>query len=539
MTSTGDPAFIVPSERSLPRQEPTFSPVGDLFAPFFDVVFYSPSTDVGEELDIAASALEANPATRAQAASLRAQAATARAAQAASQAVALGDVTSIGSSRVTLSTVAGGLASFSPEGPGSPLGQLVNYRSSLEVTMLSAAALQATLTLNPPYEAAIEIIDNKLIKFGSLMEIQWGYLALDGSGSPAVSDKGLFRITQPSIKFGQQTTITIGGFDILSSSLQTIDTRCQWLREKFPTDLDIVTEIIKKKGGGLKVDDARVGTESSLRKKKSGKGVTQSDDDWTFFRRLLRQNDVTWTQVKDTIVLEDEQRVSVAEPKYRLFWYGQPQNEYDVPMISFETNPIMSLFAGVPGSRGQRTICRDPETKEITVMDLDPGKTGVAQTGEANTATTNRGFKTDKAKTSQGNIAPFAELDAACSSGRFFTEPCNRPNREEETKRENREIRMFYNTRATAVCPGVPGLLPQQVVEVRNVGETFSGNYRVMKVVHSIGASYVVKLDLLRAAASNTKSQGDPASPDKANTASIDPDAPPGVEVEPTVQEES
>lgn len=520
---------IIPPERSQPREDPNFSPVGDLFAPFFDVVFYSPTTDVGLEVtpEITPFGLGGSIAAAVRAAVQQAQ-----------QTIALSDTTSIGSTRLALRSVGGGLQSFSPEGPDSEIGQLVNYRSSLEVTMLSAAALQATLTLTPPYEAAVAIVDNQLIKFGSLMEIQWGYLALDGSGSPAVSDKGLFRITQPSIKFGQQVQVTIGGFDILSSSLMTQDTRCVWPRDTYPTDLDILRQIITTRvGSGTTLDDSKLSQDSTLRKKKSGEGITQADDDWTFFRRICRQNDAVFAQKGSTIVIMDEERTSATKPKYSMFWFGQPKDEFDIPMISFETNPIMSLFAGEPGARGQKTVKRDPEEKTVKATKKDPGKTGTTQTGEANTATTDRAFKTDVVKTSEGATAAFAPLDV-CASGRILTQPARRPNAEEETERENREIRSFFNTRASAVCPGVPGLLPQQVVTIRNVGETFSGNYRVMKVIHSIGTGYTMKVDLLRSAASNTKTQGDAASSDPENTEPTDPQASTGEPVEPRVEDE-
>lgn len=508
MSPGGDEMLVIPAERKLPREENS-SPVGDLFAPFFDVVFYSVATEKGEEVKT-----EADQDER------------------------LRNTAAIGTSRIALRTVGGGLESYSPSGDDTELGQLVNFRSSLEVTMLSAAALQATLTLTPTYEAALKIVDGKIIKFGSLMEIQWGYLALDGSGTPAISDKGLFRITQPSIKFGQQVSVTIAGFDILSGSLASQDTRCIWLRETYPCDLDIVSKIVQTRvGKGMILNDQKLSAKSKLRKKKSGEGVTQTDDDWTFLRRICRQNDAVFTQSGKELIIEDEERVSAQPPKYTLFWFGQPENEFHVPMISFETNPIMSLFAGDPGARGQRTLCRDPEEKKVTTTDKDPAKTGQTQTGESNTITTDKAHEKEGIKTSEGTVAPFAELDAACASGRFFTEPCRRPNVEEETDRENNEIRQFFNTRASAVCPGVPGLLPQQVVHVKNVGETFSGNYRVMKVIHSIGAGYTMKVDLLRAAESNAKTGT--ATNDPKNTKETDPDAGAGAPVEPILQEDA
>jgi len=528
----------VPDKHTLDRQKDDFSPTGDLFAPFFDVVFYSPMDESGEEitqLEDRAAQLGAVPGAQAAAAGLRAQAAALRAVQA--QNLARGTTTPLGPSKLSVRSVGGGLQSYSPAGETTELAELANFRANLQVTMLSAAALQATLTLSPTYEAAIKIIDHKLIRFGSIMELQWGYLALDGSGKPAISDRGLFRITQPAIKFGKQVSITIGGFDILSSSLKTSDTRCQWLRSKYPCDLDIIREIVKKRtASGITLNDKGISNTSSLRKRKSGTGVTQADDDWTFFRRIVRQNDCAFDQTGSEITLKEEKEIDIQKPKYRLLWFKQPVNQFDVPMITFETNPIMSLFAGEPGARGQRTLCRDSETKKKTVINMDPGKTGTPQVGQCNTNTTEAAHKKDVVKTSQGTVGTFAKLDAACTSGRFFTQPCRRPNQVEETKRENNEIRRFFNTRASATCPGVPGLLPQQVVEVHDVGKTFSGNYRVMKVVHNIGKGYTVKLDLLRAAASGVQDAGEPASPDKKNTKKTDENAPVGTPVTPVLE---
>lgn len=524
----------IPQKDRIPnRQKDNFSPVGDLFAPFFDVVFYRSTPEVGlvASLEEQASLLDQNPFTRAAAAQLRAQARSLFGAQQA----ALESTDTIGQGRIELRSVAGGLVSYSPAGDDDPLAGLVNFRSNLQVSMVSAAALQATLTLDAPYEAALQIIDNKLIKFGSLMEIQWGYLSADGR-KPAVSDKGLFRITQPSIKFGQKTSITIGGFDILSSSLGSAETRCQWLREKYPCDLDIIREIVSKKLKGS-INDKRLSNESALRKRKSGTGVVQADDDWTFFRRILRQNNVGWTQnfKTNTVELFDERVVNNLTPKYRLLWYQQPENEKDIPMISFETNPILSLFAGPKGARGQRTICRDPETKKVVVINKDPANTGVTGVGEKNTTTTEKGFPKDVVKTSTGQVGVYAPLDAACASGRFFTQPCRRPNQMEETERENYEMSLF-NTKARATCPGVPGLIPQQTCEIKGVGDTFSGTYRIMKVTHNVGAGYTVDVDLLRTASSGVKGSGDPGKKDSVNTKPVNKEASTGETVEPILE---
>ena len=532
----GDPIKNVQSAVKIPgEQEPTFTPVPDLFAPFFDVTFFAPSVEEG-----AVAGTKSEPASFSGGSlSSFLLASTAKSLALANAAdVATGLKAPIGSSTLAVRSVAGGLQSYGPVAEDSEVAQLVNYRSNLQVTMLSAAALQATLTLTPTYEAALKIVDHKLIRFGTLMEIQWGYLSSSGE-KPAVSPKHIFRITQPSIKFGKQVTVTIGGFDILSGSLKSSDVRCHWLRETYPCDLDIIHKIVKTRmGSGAEVNDKAVGNDSPLRKRKAGTGVVQSDNDWTFFRRILRQNDVNFEQRDWTIVLRDEKRIDNLPSKYQLFWYGQPKDEWDIPMISFETNPILSLFAGEPGARGQRTLCRDSKTKKITKTDKDPGDTGKPQPGEQNTATTEKNFKKTKTKTTEAEGAAFAKLDASCASGRFFSQPCNRANQKEEIDRENTEIRRFFNTRASATCPGVPGFSPQQIATVRNVGDTFSGNYRVMKVVHNIGRGYTMKLDLLRSAASNVKGDGTTASRDQGNKKTGSGDSASGQLVTPTLVED-
>jgi len=520
--------FLSPQDPQPKRASDSFSPVNDLFAPFFDVVFYRPSVLSGIVENLDEQLLMTPPNQRH---ALLAKLASGQLAAAQSPADIAG-TDEIGASSLSLRSIGGGLQTFDPSGPDSPLSQLVNYRSNLQVTMLSAAALQATLTLTPPYEDAIRIIDSQAIKFGSLMEIQWGYLSSDGA-EPVISDKGLFRITQPSIKFAQDVTITIGGFDILSSSLSTADARCCWPRATYPCDLSILRALIKQRGpAGIELHDGYVGAKSPLRKNKE-QDVVQADDDWTFFRRLCRQNDVAFFQGEKFVKLFDESRIDIAKPKYRLTWFMQPQGKLDIPMKSFETNPILGYFAG-EGSRGQRTFCRNAETGKVEFLERDPARTGVPQVGERASDATKAGHSQVSMQVGDGSDrAAFGPLVDLCASGRIFTQPCNRPNQEEETDRENREVRRFHNTRASAVVPGVPGLVPQQICEVVNVGDVFSGCYRIMKTIHNIGAGYTVKIEMIRSSSTGTK-DGTPATKDRANCQLLDPNEQTGEEVAPT-----
>ena len=507
---TGD--NIIPTQEAGPRRnQEGFSPVGDLYAPFFDVVFYSADTQEGEV--VPKSEVSPTPGTTIS---------------------GITEKSPLGAARIQISSK-GGMTSYSPEGSDSPVGQLINYRSNLEVSMVSSMALQATLTLSPPYEAAMEIIDHQLIRFGSLMEVQWGYLSLDG-GSPSVSDKGLFRITEPSIKFGKEVQVAIGGFDILSSALGTTDTRRRWSREDNKSDLDIIRKVVKERlGPGVDLNIDGLSQNSRLRKKKA-RAVVQASEDWVFFRRLLRHNNVEFFQKGTVVELRDAGDIFQSKPKYRLTWFMQPETDKDVPMITFEANPYISLYQGTSGLRGQRTVTTDADTGEVKGDDRDPSDTGSPRLG-TNTNASDRAHSTDAVKTSEGTVAVHRELDKSNSQGSISSQPGRGPNQEEQRARENKEKSLFYGMHAAVVCPGVPGMVPQKIVEVVNVGNKFSDNYLVMKVTHNIGVGYTMKLDIINSAASADKAAGYTASRDKGNEKIIDAEAGADEEVAPALED--
>jgi len=514
-----DPIIIPTQEVGPLREGDSFSPVGNLFAPFFDVVFYSVDAQEGEVTPVKEGAKEEDFGG----ATISGTTETSK----------------LGASRLQIRSN-GGLTSYSPEGEDGPVGQLRNYASNLQVSMVSSKALQATLTLSPPYEVAVKIVDHQLIRFGNLMEIQWGYLALDG-GAPIISDKGLFTIVQPSIKFGKETQVVIAGFDILSNSLGTTDTRRRWTRDSYESDLDIIREIVEKRVGiGAKLNDLGLRKDSRLRKKKA-RAIIQASDDWVFFRRLLRHNNVEFLQKGTEVQLNDLSSISAAKPKYRLVWFMQPENEKDIPMITFETNPYASLFSSTPGARGQRTVSSDAATGKVEQTDKDPGDTGVAQPGPPNTNTTNAAHKTEPMRVSGSgtSVATNAEINTANASGLVTSQPGNLPNKEEEADRANVETRVYYNSHATATCLGVPGMVPQKTVEVVNVGNKFSTNYRVIKVVHNIGVGYTMSINLINSASDGDEGSGAPASRDKAGTEPVDPKADTTETATPTKEETS
>lgn len=501
---------IPPKERPRPAATGDGS-VGNLYAPFFDVVFYSFEKQLGRDEDVEANRKEvaANP---------------------------------IGESRILLRSRGGDVVEFGVDGD---LVNIRNFRSSLTIEGVSAGAYSATLTLTPPFLDGIDLIDRRLIKLGGLMEIQWGYLGVNGG--PVISDKGIFTIRQPSIRFGQQIQIQINGVDLFSFSAKSLEARIIWPREHFKTDLDVLRTLTKKILGDEKrlnaksieaaaararaMEQARqavaavspgVTISSDIPKipklvREKDENLVQTEPNWTFFRRICNANDVTFNQVGNEVVLHEMSRADLFTPKYRLVWWMQPQTDVDIPMMSFETNPVRGYFAQ-PGVRGLKRYTVDPDTGVLVVTEHLPETT--AGPGPNRSEAQEAGHPKDVIQLPDGSVKPFSDPEEG-EAGRNITTPSERPNEEDEVEEEARFLARESNTKATATCVGVPGLLPQMIVRVEGVGRTFGGNYRVKKVTHEIGAGYIMKLDLIRTASTGDDRDSTPATKGKGNTKTV------------------
>ena len=468
---------------------PEKTDVGDFFAPFFDVVFYKPMQPTGIQYDddLIQAAVDEGSIGRG--------------------ADELQGSRTIGGSALRLRTSGGGAQLFFED---SSVKDIRNFGANLTIDVRAAAAYRATLVLQPPYEDALSLVDSTAIKFGSIMEIQWGYMGR--GGEPILSDKGLFSIIQPSVTFGQQVTIKISGWDFLSSSGGSIDRKCAWPRESYKTDECIVRDLLTKINGDLRADIQVKGT-SPLVKVKTGQHVVQSSTDIRFFQHLLHQNDCTYTLDGNTVRIRDQSALDVAKPSYTLMWYKQPTEKTDIPMISFESNSIPSLFAA-QGSRGYFTISHNRDDDECDEKvkkpeDVTAGMPGCASGADA----TEAGHEKIKSDTSSAAASPYKDVsEDICASGKVFVVPDRRPNKEEEKENKARNILRMANTRANVTIPGHPVVLPMMIVNVVGVGEKFGGTYRILKLSHEIGTGgYITKLDLLRASTTGKKTDADPA----------------------------
>lgn len=506
---------------------------GNFFAPFFDVAFYRPSKEGG----VIQSSGDPNEVTT--------YVETEDGRQFSNDFAAAKALLDFGA-RGAIDTSSLRLRSENGQSqlldPNTELSQIRNFRSSLTINSLESSNVQAILTLQPPYADALEIIDNTLIRLGSYMVIQWGYLNADG-GEPILSSKGLFTMTEPSVKFGEQVTIEIPGYDVTYMGTSSLDRRCSWPREQFKTDLDVVRTVIKKSiGDTLEIDDTGVKEDSPLRVEQTSNPWIQTDDDFSFFRKVLKFNDVGYRVDGDRLLLFDYSTVDSRDPKYTLMMYRQPEKATDIPMISFSANSDLGLFSNSKGSRGLWVYSHDLDNNTPLRREVKPDDTGVAQVHAGRVTTGEASHPKETTDTQMGQARAYDFPDSECASGWIQVQPTERPSQKAYADTQARVIRRA-NHSANVVIPGHPGIKPLTIVEVfgdklAGVGWKFGGNYRIMGVTHEIGSGgYITKFDLLRAGSSGDERDYGNPSQDPKNTKSADGSS--GETVGPKLAEES
>lgn len=368
------------------------------------------------------------------------------------------------------------------------------YVNSIVIEGVSSSAFKATVTLSAPYDDAAKILDNKVIRFGSIMTIEWGYFV----GSRVITSPiHAFQITQPSAKFGLTTDITIAGNDLHSAIAADRAKARTWLRTEFPTDLDILKGIVGELKTGMTINAAQVPAESTIRQTGNGEGRDQSESYLRFFRRICNDHKLGWRIFKDEIVLFDMDAVARQDPHYVLLWRRKPTEENHIPIKDITINPLLSLFQGLSGTRGIHQSAPNLDTGETTqrvVSDVNvPGHanpTDSAQTAAAPVTNTPA-----RSNTPAGQLSGSPTMPDGSSGDRVpTTSRATNPNGQVNTAVTNTSA--LVNTTAQVTIPGHPAIAPQMIVDIQGLPEIFAGKYLIKSVKHTIGDGYTTELQL-------------------------------------------
>lgn len=407
-----------------------------------------------------------------------------------------------------------------------------NYATSLEIVSTGNGANVATLTMEPPFYDAVDIIESQRIQRDSVMVCQWGWLPAAPGAKKITSAQHFFIVMKPSVEMsGSDITITITGVDLLVNSATKRETRTGYPRTEaafgeaqaakyaqvefagtrggindqvektvFPTDLSIL-EHLAKKNGNLEVKPTLVPPNSSLFKTRPLNDseplvLEQNELDWDFFKGLCRKNKCDFFTLGNKVFLGDRDVVDWQKSAYRLIMYQQPRDGHDIVMLNFSTSAKADLFQS-PESVEVRQVSVDPDTGVSHDTAHDPAKMkDKVSLGKKTLA--GRDIADGKPEVvGQTEIIPKPKMEENQTC--HVSVPHNKTNRDEHVASLPRAAAFVANMNASATIPGVPTLLPLMIVQVSaGFPKTFDGPYRVMKATHRLGDGYEMELELLR-----------------------------------------
>jgi hypothetical protein len=379
-----------------------------------------------------------------------------------------------------------------------------NWVTSVEISGVSSQGYKAVVILEPPYQAAVELIDQGVITWNSIMRLQWGYRDNDGE-IIVESDRYFFTITEPSLSLGLTTQITLSGQDLLSKNLTARTSPRVFYRGEsfFPDDMTIALTLIAEIPEMEVVIDERFLPKTSKLYEQRTIPLVQSKDNLKTLKQLLRDNDTSYTFLGSRVVLFDEKTVGATPARFRMLWYTRPTQPFDIPIESITTNSIETLFqpAGIRGGKFSSVDTDDasePQPAKLeTADDFDIEKVGgtatVASPDAGSAATVDTGDK---------QVAGVQPIDKEKEAGATYTGPQDLPSgRGREEAITAREVR-FGNNRAQVTALGHPSVVPMMNVDLVGLPKKLGGIFRIRTVTHRLGAGYTMDLDLIRTASS-------------------------------------
>jgi hypothetical protein len=415
--------------------------------------------------------------------------------------------------------------------------QFRSYVTNLVITSEGNSVNTAELTLEPPLEDALKIIEERVVQFNSVMVIEWGWSSNEATGS-LISTKHYFVLTHaPRLQLsGENATITLTGMDLFGYSSMKRETYREFRRTQasadnvvYDTDYKILEALVAKNKLRLNTTLAPIAIVTfttgalgvrvpkviptglpiyQVKPNESDKSlvVEQNEKDWLFFRRICEMNRLDFFTMGDTVYLVDQNVARVRDYAYRFVFWNQPRRSNDVPMHSFSTDALPTLFFPAE-SKELRTKHADEDAQQVVTHAYDPTQEAdVEFVGERTAAGKSEADGRTLQISDDVQLIPVPSF-ASDETGRQMSVPSGSPNRDEWSKRVMRDS--LYNQTATAEIPGVPGLVPMQLVRVAGVSKIFSGPYLVLKVVHKLSTNgYYCDVTLLREASTGDVEAG-------------------------------
>lgn len=437
------------------------------------------------------------------------------------------------------------------------LGSLA-FCSEISVELQLAYVPRITATLTPPFREGLAFLNSALIEWGnSTLEVQFGYTGGTPDGivlSPVFSGT----LLKPEVTIGEDISITlnaqgIGAFPavrqdvinpfppqprrkLIKALARTIGLEANFEDVDAPFEAEVARsarEIGDTFGEGsflnafvsdralawaLEVDRKRIYSNAPIDQVISYTpgGLTV----WQALYQLVRESRC-WVYIQGPKKSGDPEQLRIiprntvmtGEPNCTLVLYdfqdgqvGPARNTYPILSVSSPTSAIYLPTA----TRGYLVFGYKSEERAKVVEFVDPDtdthRSGNAQT-QANASKNNppldkkqakKGKKPKGKKKTVAEPEPLEEV-AVLPGAAVASNDSMSPEMNEQLKAEAEGAATNMGVKLEIETLGIPDLLPAQVVAVRGIGARFesgSGNYGVLKVTHTIGASgYTTKIE--------------------------------------------
>jgi hypothetical protein len=391
--------------------------------------------------------------------------------------------------------------------------------ASLTVESNTGAPFRLTLELTPTYEDGVRILESGIITFHTTISARWGYVT--SNGGQISTRYHHFLVTEPKATFGEDMRISVVANDFVVTMASRRTTTKQWGRTVYKTDLDILAAICSKVGYTLyaaPIDPKHRITEVVKPKTKTGDVVSlpQLGTDWQFFKSICRRHGVAFFISENAVTLYDPLKPPPGAEKlvYRFKWRRKLVGKYDIPVYSVSGTIQASAFLP-PAAGGVLAIIVDNTTgqtsyKKADGQDLPESREATAANERIRGSPLHMSI-INAGNTSEDGVTNLPGGDSASPS------PAQNPTEETGTAISLagdqkdlsvdqmtavglvREASFFSNPKVKIKCPGVVDLHPGMLVTVEGTGKIYDYTYTVHSVRHILGNNgYDMEVDLMR-----------------------------------------
>jgi hypothetical protein len=389
----------------------------------------------------------------------------------------------------------------------------IPYVTSIRITVGLACLPIITITLTPPYEDAIKLLDSEFLDWSSCaIRTQVGYTGKDTILSPVFTGFML----QPAITFGSQISITLnaqGPFSVFSNEKSVIFPGTHSSKEILEQALRGKKDHPRPAVGpdnviiNLSVDWSEVDKDPQVKKIwEDPKTNTHYADmtDWDIIDRLCRECR-SWFMINNSKLVVVPNKNFESEKPARVFHvYGAPNGTFgdmEYPAFHVTSNYTGNLLPGTLDSLRAEVISYTDKT--ITSYPITAKSIKASLVGDKEIT-----FKDPNISSAKADLQI---KDPGSTLPNFINTHGSKPESLKLVESRLEQITSKQGPTCTVDTIGIPDLFPGEIVELRGCSLRLNGAYIVQEFTHNFNSSgFTTSLTLNTAALKVSKESAEP-----------------------------